>query len=285
MKEISFQISTTAWCPGCGNFGIIQAMRNALQELEKKTHEVLLVGGIGQAAKLPQYLSANGLCSLHGRALPGATGAKVANTELDVLISSGDGDCYGEGGNHLLHTIRRNIDLTLVVHNNQVYGLTQGQSSPTSDESFVTRTQPDGVTSRPLRGPALAIALGCGFVARSFSGDVDHLTEIIKHGVQYRGFSFIEVLQPCVSMNKQNTFAWYKKRVYRVNDDTDYDTGNRIAAFEIAEQWGDSIPIGIFYRQEGSTFEEKFPQLAAGPLVKRPPRSIELLESLMNRFI
>jgi 2-oxoglutarate ferredoxin oxidoreductase subunit beta len=286
----TFEIKTTentAWCPGCGDFGILAAVKLALEALAKKPSEVLMVGGIGQAAKLPQYINANGLCSLHGRALPGAIAAKIANRDLTVLVNTGDGDCLGEGGNHFLHAVRRNPDITVMMHNNQIYGLTQGQGSPTSDPGLVTSLQPKGVVMTPIKAPALALVMGCGFVARGFSGDPNGLSKIIQAGIRHRGLSFIEVLQPCISMNKVNTFPWYKSRFKPVQDiDPGYDPSNRAAAFQTCEMWGDVIPGGILYQvATQSAFEDRIPLLAKGPLVKQPPREATAVEALFRDFM
>lgn len=277
----------TAWCPGCGDFGILAAVKAALEGLGKKPSEVLMAAGIGQAAKLPQYIGANGLCGLHGRALPGAIAAKIADRDLTVLVNSGDGDCLGEGGNHFLHAVRRNPDITLMMHNNQIYGLTKGQGSPTSDPGLVTTLQPRGTVMTPIKAPALAFTLGCGFIARGFSGDVKGLAEIIQEAVKHKGFSFIEVLQPCISMNKVNTFAWYKSR-YKLASDIEpgYDPTDREAALRMTAMWGDAIPGGILYRNETQApFEDRIPLLAEGPLVKRPPRDLAAVEALFQSFM
>lgn len=255
----------TAWCPGCGNFSILQAMKQALVKSQLEPHQVLFISGIGQAAKAPHYLNANVFNGLHGRSLPVATGAKLANPGLTVIVESGDGCNYGEGGNHFLAALRRNIDVTLLVHNNQVYGLTKGQASPTSDEGFVTKAQPSGVTSAPFNPVAVAVAMHAGFVARAFAGLVDHLSDIIQQAIAHRGFSLIDVLQPCISFNKINTFVWYKKRCYPLSQD--YDPTDWEAAIKVADEWGDRIPIGIIYRDDRPPFEERFPVLNQGPLV------------------
>jgi 2-oxoglutarate ferredoxin oxidoreductase subunit beta len=257
----------TAWCPGCGNFSLLNAVKQALVSSELKPHEVLFVSGIGQAAKAPHYLSANVFNGLHGRSLPVATGAKLTNPELIVIIESGDGCNYGEGGNHFLAAIRRNIDVTLLVHNNQVYGLTKGQASPTSAEGFVTKAQPEGVPSIPFNPIAVAVAMKAGFVARGFAGMIDHLSELIKQGIAHPGFALIDVLQPCVSFNKVNTFAWYKQRCDPLPPG--YDFMDWEAAIKVASKWGDKIPIGIIYRNDRPAFEEHFPVLYHGPLVGR----------------
>jgi len=276
-----YQGQATAWCPGCGNFGILQALKKALVDLKLEPHQVLIVSGIGQASKLPHYMRCNTFNGLHGRILPVATGAKIANHELVVIGVGGDGDNYGEGGNHFLHTIRRNIDITLLVHNNRVYGLTKGQASPTSDPGFITKVQPQGVISSSFNALSLAISLYASFVSRSWSGDIDHLSWLIKEAVQHKGFSLIDILQPCVTFNKKNTYGWYKERIYKLAEE--HNLTNRLAAFEKAEEWGDKIPIGIFYRKQRATFEDQLAGLRKGPLFRQrldPSQVIPLLETL-----
>jgi len=257
----------TAWCPGCGNFSIAKAVKQALVASNLKPHEVLFVSGIGQAAKAPHYLNANVFNGLHGRSLPVATGAKLSNSNLTVMVESGDGCNYGEGGNHLLAAIRRNVNITLLVHNNQVYGLTKGQASPTSDEGFVTKAQPQGAPSAAFNPITLAVAMRAGFVARGFSGMIDHLSELIQQGIAHHGFALIDILQPCVSFNAVNTFAWYEKRCSPMP--AKYDPTNWDEAMKLACQWGDRIPIGVIYENDRLSFEEHFPVLSQGPLVGR----------------
>jgi len=257
----------TAWCPGCGNFSILTAVKQALVESQLKPHELLFISGIGQAAKAPHYLNTNVFNGLHGRSLPVATGAKLANPDLTVIVESGDGCNYGEGGNHLLAAMRRNIDITLLVHNNQVYGLTKGQASPTTAEGFVTKAQPEGVPSAPFNPIEVAVAMRAGFVARGFAGMIEHLSELIRHGIAHRGFALIDVLQPCVSFNKVNTFAWYQQRCDTLP--AEYDPTDWEAAIKVASEWGDRIPIGIIYRNDRLPFEAHFPVLKQGPLVGR----------------
>jgi len=266
-----------AWCPGCGNFGILKALNRALIEMEIEPHQVLLVSGIGQAGKLPHYTRGNVFNSLHGRPVPPAIGAKIANSELIVIAVSGDGDAYGEGGNHFLHTARRNHDITYLVHNNQVYGLTKGQASPTSDVGFITKTTPYGAAS-PINPIALAIVSGASFVGRGFAGDIDHLSNLIKKGITHRGFALIDILQPCVSFNHKNTFQWYRERVYDLEDER-YDPSNKKAALEKALIWGEEIPIGIIYEENLPVHEDQLPALSEGPLVKQKidPRRVERL--------
>jgi 2-oxoglutarate ferredoxin oxidoreductase subunit beta len=271
----------TAWCPGCGNFSILEAVKQGLVDSGIAPHEVLLVSGIGQAAKAPHYLNANVFNGLHGRALPVATGAKLANPDLRIIVESGDGCNYGEGGNHFLAAIRRNIDLTLIVHNNQVYGLTKGQASPTTVEGFVTKAQPEGVASAPFNPIAVAVAMQASFVARGFSGMIEHLAGIIEKAIAHEGFALIDVLQPCVSFNKVNTFAWYKKRCYTLPDE--YDPSDWQTAMGMAMEWGEKIPLGVIYRKQRPTFESRLAVLEQGPLVGRDT-DIKKLEEILEKF-
>lgn len=271
----------TAWCPGCGNFSILDAVKSGLVASELEPHQVLLVSGIGQAAKAPHYLNANVFNGLHGRALPVATGAKLANPDLRIIVESGDGCNYGEGGNHFLAAIRRNIDLTLIVHNNQIYGLTKGQASPTTMEGFVTKAQPEGVASAPFNPIAVAVAMQASFVARGFSGMIDHLAGLIEQAIAHEGFALIDVLQPCVSFNKVNTFAWYKKRCYALPEE--YDATDWQAAMQMAMEWGDKIPLGIIYRNQRTSFEKRFSVLRHGPLVGQDTNLAEL-KKILEKF-
>ena len=266
------------WCPGCGNFGILEAMKNALVSLNISPEQLLVVSGIGQAAKTPHFMKCNMFHGLHGRALPLALGAKIANHKLKIMVNSGDGDCYGEGGNHFMHAIRRNIDLTLLVHNNRVYGLTKGQASPTSAYGMVTTLQTQGVISDPFNGPLVALALGAGFIARGFSGNQAHLSHLIQQAIAYKGFSLIDILQPCVSFNKINTNEWYKKRIYEIEGPVS-DSFEQAAALARHEE--DKIPIGIYYQKEATDFTARIPALEQGPLFSRSydPVAVQALMS------
>jgi len=256
-----------AWCPGCGNFGILKAFKDAMVQMNMEPHQFTIVSGIGQAAKFPHYVRCNTFNGLHGRALPVAAGIRLANHELPVFVFTGDGDCYGEGGNHFIHNIRRNINVKLFVHDNQIYGLTKGQASPTSMEGMKTKNQPFGVFSEQLNPLALAVALDCSFVARGFSGDMEQLTGLIKEAVNHKGFSLVDILQPCVTFNRINTFEWYKQRVYHI--EPGYDPEDRTAAFQRALEWGDRIPTGIIYRNHRPVLEERIPVIRERPLVKQ----------------
>lgn len=274
--------ATPAWCPGCGNFGILSALNQALVTLKIEPHKLLLVSGIGQAAKLPHYTKGNVFNSLHGRALPPAIGAKIANHELTVMAMGGDGDGYGEGANHFINALRRNHDITYLVHNNQVYGLTKGQASPTSDFGFITKTTPQGADI-PLNPIALALAANGTFIARGFAGDIDHLSQLIVQGIQHRGFAFIDILQPCVSFNHQNTYAWYRERIYKLESDG-YKPDSKPDAFAKAQEWGGKIPIGIIYKENRATYEERVPALTRGTLIQRKP-DMMLVEKLLSEFV
>ena len=270
----------TAWCPGCGNFAVLKAVKRALAESGVAPHETLFVSGVGQAAKAPHYLNCNLFGGLHGRALPVATGAKLANPSLEVIVESGDGCTYGEGGNHFLAAIRRNIGVTLLVHDNQVYGLTKGQASPTSEPGFVTKAQPWGALSEPINPVEVAVAMRAGFVARAFAGFGDHLVEVIKRAVAHDGFALVDILQPCVSFNKVSTFGWYKQRCKPIP--SDHDPTDREAAKKLAAQWGETIPVGVIYENDRLPFEKRMPMLSEVPLVgRRTDRAV--LREVMGR--
>lgn len=257
-----------AWCPGCGNFSILKAFKEAMTELEIEPHKLAVVSGIGQAGKFPHYIRCNTFNGLHGRSIPVATGLKLANHTLHVIAVGGDGDMYGEGGNHLMHAMRRNIGISVFVHNNQIYGLTKGQASPTSMEGIMTNNQPFGVLSEQLNPLAMAVALDCSFVGRGYAADQEHLKTLIKTAVKHKGFSLVDILQPCVSFNKINTYEWYGKRVYHIGED--HNPEDRIAAFRKALEWGDTIPIGVVYKSNRATFEDRIPLIREKALAEQP---------------
>lgn len=272
-----------AWCPGCGNWSILNCIKRALADLDVPPHKVLMVSGIGQAAKAPHYFKCNLFNGLHGRDIPVAVGAKIANKDFVVICESGDGNTYGEGGNHLIHNARRNVNIKVFVHNNQIYGLTKGQASPTSDVGMKTKVQPLGVTYPPMNPLALAIASGASFVARSFSGEPDHLVEMMKLTILHKGFALLDILQPCVTFNKINTFGWYSERIYKLPKD--YDPWDINRAFEKSLEWGDKIPIGVIYKKERKTFEESLPQLEGIPLYKKVKDSKEIFDKIIKEFM
>ncbi len=273
---------TPAWCPGCGNFLILKTFKEAAMELDLEPHQFTIVSGIGQAGKFPHYVKCNTFNGLHGRTLPVATGIRLANHKMTVIAVAGDGDCYGEGGNHLMHAMRRNINVKLFVHNNQIYGLTKGQASPTSSEGILTKNQPFGVLSEPLNPMALAVALDCSFVARGFSGDTNHLKGLMQEAIKHKGFALLDILQPCVTFNKINTYEWYRQRAYHI--EPEYNPEDRIGAFNKALEWGDKIPIGVIYKNNRHTFEEMVPVIKDEALVNQS-FDISKIELTLKEFL
>ncbi|MGM0508301.1 MAG: thiamine pyrophosphate-dependent enzyme [Fusobacteriota bacterium] len=280
-KDIYQGEQETAWCPGCGNFPLRKALVESLAEMDIKPSETVMFTGIGQAAKMPHYININGFNGLHGRALPPSIGMRVANHKMKVIVESGDGDTYGEGGNHILHNIRRNPNIAHFVHDNQIYGLTKGQASPTSGYEIKTGVQVNGITSEPFNPIKFAVAMRASFVARSFVGNKEHLKKMIKAAMEHRGYAIIDILQPCVSFNKINTYKWYKDRVYEL--DTNYDPTDFQGAIKKSEEWGDDIPIGIIYKEEKDIFLDKFPQLEDKPLIEKE-YSKKKVKEIMNEF-
>jgi 2-oxoglutarate ferredoxin oxidoreductase subunit beta len=249
-------------------------------------HEVLIVSGIGCGSKLPDYANVNGFMTLHGRPLPVATGAKLANHGLKVVTVHGDGDSMGLGMGHFIHTVRRNLDIVDIIQDNQIYGLTKGQYSPTSDPGFVTKTSPDGSFEIAAIPMALALSAGATFVARGFAGDVRGLGSLIARAVEHKGYALVDVLQPCVTFNKKNTYDWYRERVYQL-EETDYQPNDRVVAFEKALEWGDRIPLGVLYQTRLPTYEEQVPSLQAGPLATREvqPLTADEIASLRAELV
>ena len=272
-----------AWCPGCGDYGILNVLKKALAELDIAPEKLVMVSGIGQAAKIPHYLRTNFFNGLHGRALPPATAIKAANPSMTVIAESGDGDMYGEGGNHFIHTIRRNPGITNIVHNNMVYGLTKGQASPTSQLGFKTPVQVAGVMLEPFNPLAVAIALDAGFVARAFIGDPDKTKEILKKAITHKGYALVDIFQPCVTFNKINTWQWFKEHTYYLEDS--YNPLDRSAAFKRALET-DKLPLGIFYiNPNKSPFEDNVGiyQQDNRPLFEREP-DLNRLRMLIGNF-
>ncbi|MDD3926867.1 MAG: thiamine pyrophosphate-dependent enzyme [bacterium] len=271
-----------AWCPGCGNFSILTILKDALAELEIDPHDLVIVSGIGQAAKTPHYLKCNLFNGLHGRALPPATAVKAANPRLTVIAEGGDGDMYAEGGNHFIHAIRRNPDITNVVHNNMVYGLTKGQASPTSQKGFVTPVQITGVYVEPFNPLAVAIALDASFVARAFAGDQEQTREILKQAVRHKGYALVDIFQPCVTFNKINTYKWFKEHTYYL--DETHDPRDRVAAFARATE-SERLPLGVFYiSPDRAVFEDNLLAYRDNkePLYLRSTDRQEKLSNLLN---
>lgn len=260
------------WCPGCGDFGVLAALQKALVELQIPTHNVVTISGIGCSSNLPGYINTYGMHTLHGRALAVATGVKLANHELTVVVTGGDGDGFGIGGNHFVHTMRRNVDLLYIVMDNQIYGLTTGQTSPTSRVGMKTKSMPFGNIEAPVNPISLALAAGATFVARGFSGEQKHLTELMRQGILHKGFSFLDVFSPCVTYNHDNTYQWFRPRVKKL-EDSGHDASDWTAAMEKSLVWGEEIPIGRFFeRTDVPSLHGAEPVLNEGPLVHRDPR-------------
>lgn len=270
-----------AWCPGCGNFPILNIVKGVLSEMDIPPAEVVICSGIGQAAKTPHYLRVHYFNGLHGRALPPAIAIKTANPKLTVIAESGDGDTYGEGGNHFLHTIRRNPDITNIVHDNMVYGLTKGQASPTSSKGMRTPVQVDGVMLEPFNPMAIAIAAGATFVARAFSGDIPQAKEIVKAAIEHNGYALVDVFQPCVVFNKQNTYQWFKEHTYYLGDE--HDRGDKLAALGVAFDT-DRLALGILYQEVGRPSYERVVREGDGALYQHAPDK-KKLDLLLKQYL
>src|SRR6266852_4911935 len=275
------------WCPGCGDFGVLAAVQKALVELQIQKHEVATISGIGCSSNFPGFIDTYGMHTLHGRSLPVASGMKLANHGMTVLVTGGDGDGFGIGAGHFVHTMRRNLDLTYIVMDNQIYGLTTGQTSPTSRIGMKTKSMPFGNVENPVNPVSLALAAGATFVARGFSAEQKHLTELIKQAVQHKGFSFLDVFSPCVTYNHDNTYQWFRPRVKKLEDDAAYDPADWMAAMGKSLLWGEEIPIGKFFeRNDVPTLHASEPVTNDGPLVQRdlrvPPAAAKaFIEELM----
>ncbi len=267
VKDFKPEVSPD-WCPGCGDFGVLNGLFQACADLQIRPHDLMVVSGIGCSSNLPGFIRSYGVHSLHGRALPFATGAKLANQAMTVIVTGGDGDGYGIGLNHFIQAMRRNIDVTYIVMNNEIYGLTTGQVSPTSETGMKTKTTPHGNLEGMLNPLSLALAAGCGYIARGFSGQPKHLTQLYKDGIQHRGFALIDVFSPCVVFNKHNSYQYFRDRIYKL-DDEDHDPSNLHAAMDRALEWEPRIPIGLVYRKTDPPppLDALDPALTGEPLV------------------
>jgi len=267
------------WCPGCGNFGILMAFKKALIDLGIEREETVLVSGIGCHGKMVNYVNINGFHGIHGRVLPLAQGIKLANPNLTVVGFAGDADQYNEGWGHFAHAVRTNIDMTLIVHDNMVLGLTTGQATSTSQQGFKSKSTPYGVIPPMLNPLAHALVSNGSFVARGFSGDMLHLKGLIVEAIKHRGFAFIDVFQPCVTFNYLNTYDWFRQRVYKLEEEG-HDVTDRNKALEKAFEWGDRIPIGIFYNRERPIYRDNLPHVKDVPLTKVPTENMDLTSPL-----
>jgi|HubBroStandDraft_2_1064218.scaffolds.fasta_scaffold205706_2 2-oxoglutarate/2-oxoacid ferredoxin oxidoreductase subunit beta len=271
------------WCPGCGDFGVVAAVEMALKRLKIPSHQVVLVSGIGCSSNLPHFLSSYGFHSIHGRSLPVAEGIRWANHTLTVIATGGDGDGFGIGAGHFIHTMRRNVDMTYVTMDNQIYGLTTGQASPTSMMGQKTKSTPAGVIENPIDPISLALAAGATYIARAFSGDVKQMADLVAGGIQHKGFAFIDAMSPCVTYNKINTFDWFRQRVYKL-ENAGHDPTDIVQAWQRSLEWGDKVPTGLFYKVDKPTYEDLEEVLTAGPLANQPA-GLKGRESLLDEFI
>ncbi|MBI2617253.1 2-oxoacid ferredoxin oxidoreductase [Candidatus Gottesmanbacteria bacterium] len=271
------------WCPGCGDFGIWASLKQTLVLLGWNPTDFVLVYGIGCHGHMVNFLQSYAIETLHGRPIPVAEGFHLANHTLPTIVVAGDGDTFGEGTNHLVHAARRNIDIKMILHDNQVYGLTTGQTAPTAQKGFKTKSTPFGVIEDPVNPLAIAIASGATFVARGFAGDIPNLTKIFAEGLRHRGFAFIDVFQPCVTFNHVNTYQWYRDHIYQLPDS--YVPNDRGYAFQKSLEWTDKIPVGIFFREDKPTYVDQTPQLSKSPLISLPNAPKETIEKLFEEFV
>lgn len=254
------------WCPGCGDFSVQAAIQRALAALGKEPHEVAIISGIGCSGRISGYIHSYGFHGVHGRALPTAQGVKLANRHLTVIASGGDGDGFGIGLNHFMHAVRRNMDITYIVMDNQIYGLTKGQHSPTSAHGFKAKTTPNGNIEHALVPAQIALAAGIGFLAQGFSSDINQLVRLVQEAIQYRGFSLLNVFSPCVTYNKINTYDWYKEHVYNLDNVPDYDPTDRAAAMRMVIETN-GLCTGVIYRDDSRVpYEDLIPGYHEEPL-------------------
>lgn len=272
------------WCPGCGDFGIQMAIQEAASKREIPFERLALISGIGCSSRIGGYLYCYGAHTTHGRALPFAQGVKLANRDLEVVVCSGDGDAYAIGMGHTIHAIKRNIDLTYIVFDNQVYGLTKGQTSPRSSKGFVTKTTPEGNIEEPLAVTSMALAAGAGFVAQGYARNRKELVDIIMRGMAHRGFSYINVFTPCVTYNKYNTYDWFKEHLTALADRDGYDESDRLAAMHMLAET-DGLVTGVIYEDDKRSCYEEAIGLDDMPLVDsvRTP-SAEFFDTLLAEF-
>ena len=272
------------WCPGCGDFGVLSCVQKAVAELGLRPHEILCVSGIGCSSNFPGFMNTYGMHTLHGRALAVASGAKLANKDLTVLVAGGDGDGYGIGGNHFLHIARRNIDLTYIVMNNQIYGLTTGQISPTSTYGMKTKSTPFGSVEHPVNPLTTAIMAGATFVARGYSGDPKQLTSLTQEAIQHRGFALLDVFSPCVTFNHDQTYEWFKPRVRKLEG---HDPSDWKVACEKAMLWGEEIYTGLFFKSTSRPpLDDLEPVLEGPPLARRPPAlTDEQIQGILKKML
>lgn len=270
------------WCPGCGDYGIWMSLKEALAKQGIGPDDGMVIYGVGCHGNMYDWMNIYGFAGLHGRTLPVAQGVKLANHKLPVIVVSGDGDALGEGGNHFIHAAKRNPNITVILHDNQVYGLTTGQASPTAKPGFKTKSTPEGSVDHPINPLLLSIAAGATYVARGFAGDAPGLIKLMSDAIFHKGFSVVDVLQPCVTFDKVHTYAWYRQRIYNLDDS--YSPDNKLKAIEKSMEWGDRIPIGLLYKEDRPTSEDSEQAILNEPLIQTPIAT-EHLDSILNEFI
>jgi len=281
MTDIKFDGYAPTWCPGCGDWGIRVGIKAALEQLTLDPSQVFLSFDIGCSGNMNDFLNGYATHGLHGRAIPTAIGMKIANHKMTTIVIGGDGGIYGEGGNHFLHACRGNHDITVIVHDNMVYGLTTGQVAPTAGKGYKSKSTPHGIIEVPVNPLALAITQGATFVSQSFAGDARTTIDVIKKAVNHKGFSLVNILQPCVTFNKINTYQYYLKNTYHLEDS--HDPSNLGKAVEKSlEVNNGKFPIGVLYQTERPPFHEELEQLES-PLVARPRFSD--FSSFTNEFV
>lgn len=281
MNPVNYQTNRfPTWCPGCGNFGIWGALKNSYAKMGWSPSDFAVVFGIGCSGNMSDFIKCYGFHSLHGRALPNAVGIKIANHKLPVIAVVGDGDCYGEGGNHFIHTARGNHDISVVVHDNRVYGLTTGQVAPTAEKGYKSKSTPDGIIEVRLNPLALAITQGATFVAQGFAGDIPGLTQMLIDSYNHKGFSVVNVLQPCVTFNKVNTYMYYREHTYTL--DASHNPMDKMAAITKSMD-NEKIPLGILYKEERKTYEQSLPSLEKQTLVEKQFNP-SMLPDLLSEF-
>ncbi len=269
------------WCPGCGNYGIWAGLKNTIIKLGWQMHEFVIVYGIGCSGNMTDFIKSHGFHALHGRAIPAAIGIKLANHKLKVICVVGDGDFFGEGGNHFLHAVRGNHDMTVIVHDNRVYGLTTGQTAPTSPKGYKSKSTPAGVIEEPIHGLPLALIQGASFVAQAFAGDATHLQSVFEKALLHKGFALVNVLQPCVTFNKINTYQYYRERVYKL-EEAGHDPQNFHQALDRMLNDGEKIGIGVYYDTDKAVYHEQIPLLKDEVLVKQPTLTPDLNETFQE---
>lgn len=271
------------WCPGCGDIAIWGAFKNAAVQKDWNNANSVIVAGIGCHGHIVNFTKLTSFEGLHGRPIPVATGIKLVNNRLNVFIFTGDGDCLGEGGNHFIHACRRNHNINVFIHDNAIYGLTTGQTSPTSPRGFKTKSTPQGNPDNPLNPIALAIASGATFVARGYAGDIQGTAELMIKANEHQGISILDILQPCVTFTKEMSHTFYQQNTYKI--DASHDVRNKEAAFKKALEWGEKqIPLGVFYQIDEPTYESGLPQIADKPLIDNDPERKDIM-SLFEEYI